>query len=92
MKNITKEDLKTAFGIAKDRELGEVYIGIKVEGHLEVTVIPKESFLYKLEYYNKAYDDDLIHVMNKEVEIIGIALPNNKSSDVPIKELIDLWK
>jgi len=72
MMSLAKETLKQVFNDA--REAGEpyVFVSIKAEGVDEVIVIPKQSFDDKEYFYLNAYDDDLKHVMNKNVYVSRI--------------------
>ena len=50
------------------------YVGLLVQSPndiLEMIIIPNEFILDKLEYYEKAYDDDLCLKTCKEVKIIN---------------------
>ncbi len=49
-----------------------VFVVIEAEGIEECIVVPKESFEAKHEFYLKAYNDDLIHVMNSNVKITNV--------------------
>lgn len=91
MKELSKVDLNNAFGIALERDLDFIYIGLRVKDALEIIVIPKSSMKSKQEFYNKAYTEDLHHVMNSKVEIIGIALPNKKDDVSVLSQLTELW-
>nr|DAG96654.1 MAG TPA: hypothetical protein [Herelleviridae sp.] len=91
MKELSKIDLNNAFGVALERDLDFIYIGLKVEDALEIIVIPKSSMKVKQEFYNKAYTEDLQHVMNSQVEIIGIALPNKQDDISVLNQLTELW-
>lgn len=91
MKELSKVDLNNAFGVALERDLDFIYIGLKVEDALEIIVIPKSSMKVKQEFYNKAYTEDLQHVMNSKVEIIGIALPNKQDDISVLNQLTELW-
>lgn len=68
---LTIKNLNKAFDSAINE--GASYIGVVIvaEGVKECIVIPKKSFEAKQEFYNRAYSDDLTHVMNSEVEIVG---------------------
>lgn len=91
MKELSKVDLNNAFGVALERDLDFIYIGLKVEDALEIIVIPKSSMKVKQEFYNKAYTEGLQHVMNSKVEIIGIALPNKQDDISVLNQLTELW-
>ena len=91
MKEINKNDLNNAFGVALERKLKFIYIGIKVKNNLEIIVIPKNSMKEKQEFYNKAYTEDLHHIMNSQVEIVGIALPNKQDDVTVLSQLTELW-
>ena len=49
---------------------------IEAEGIEELIVIPKQSFEAKEQFYMSAYNEDLIHVMNKNVRITEVGYGN----------------
>lgn len=64
-----KENLNLAFEDAKSSQARFIFIGINADGVVEVIAIPNRSFEKKQEFYNNAYSDELVHVMNKSVSI-----------------------
>ena len=52
---------------------GAKYVGVKVsaDGTDECIVIPNKSFADKRTFYNRAYTNKLIHVMNSNVKIVA---------------------
>ena len=67
--SLTKEHLQNTFNTAKENGVDYVFVAIIAEGVEEVIVIPKQSFDAKKMFYLEAYNNELIHVMNKNVYI-----------------------
>lgn len=65
--------LEKCFKAAKDSEAQWIGVCIKTEGHPEEEIIinPKENFDVKLEYYKKAYTDDLVLKTYDGIKIVG---------------------
>ena len=55
-----------------------VFVKIEAEGIEELIVIPKQSFEAKEKFYLNAYDDELTHVMNKNVKITNLGFGNKE--------------
>jgi len=70
---LTKQNLKNTFKGARTVGSPFVFVGIEAEGIKEVISIPSASFEAKEQFYNNAYSDDLVHVMNSKVKITGLA-------------------
>lgn len=70
---LTKQMLKNTFDKAKESESPFVFVVINAEGTEEVIVVPSHSFEAKESFYNKAYNDELVHVMNSKVYIRGFS-------------------
>lgn len=70
---LTKQSLTETFAKAKEKESPFVFVAIVAEGTEEVIVVPAKSFEAKEQFYSKAYNDDLVHVMNSKVRIRGMA-------------------
>lgn len=70
---LTKDNLNLVFEEAKSSQARFIFVGINADGIEEVIAIPNRSFDKKQEFYNNAYSDDLVHVMNKNVRIFGFA-------------------
>lgn len=70
---LTKEHLTNTFDEAREGNASFVFIAISAEGTEEVIVVPKKSFDKKEEFYNKAYNDELVHCMNSQVHIRGLS-------------------
>lgn len=81
---LSKENLKEIFDGARKSSSPYVFVGIEAEGVKEVITIPATSFNAKEEFYNNAYSEDLIHVMNSNVKITGLAYGNTET----LKDLI----
>lgn len=64
-----KEMLMQLFDSAREYNSPFVFIGVCAEGTEEVIVVPEKSFESKEDFYDKAYNDDLVHVMNSKVYI-----------------------
>ena len=71
--SFTKKALTRTFDAARQSGVDYVFVAIRAEGVDEVIVIPKRSFDEKEKFYMNAYNDDLKHVMNKEVYIRGLS-------------------
>lgn len=69
---LTKEDLINLFSVARDKQLPFVFVSIEAEGVKEVIAVPSESFDAKEKFYNNAYSDELVHVMNSKVRITNV--------------------
>ncbi|QIC46186.1 hypothetical protein GAG94_03045 [Lysinibacillus sphaericus] len=70
---LTKQNLKNTFKDARTVGSPFVFVGIEAEGIKEVISIPKLSFDAKEQFYNNAYSDNLVHVMNSKVKITGLS-------------------
>lgn len=68
-----KEILNLEFNEAIASKARFIFVGVNAEGVEEVICIPNRSFEKKKEFYNNAYSDELVHVMNKNVRIFGFA-------------------
>lgn len=68
-----KKELLEAFDKARETESPFVFVEITAEGTDEIIVIPRKSFDAKEQFYDKAYNDELRHVMNSEVYIRGVS-------------------
>ena len=69
---LTKQNLINTFKGAYEQDASFVFVGIEAEGIKEVIAVPKESFEAKEQFYLRAYNDDLVHVMNSKVRITGL--------------------
>lgn len=69
---LTKQNLINTFNGAREHDAPFVFVGIEAEGIKEVIAVPKESFDAKEKFYNTAYSDDLVHVMNSKVHVFGL--------------------
>ena len=74
--NIGKLALMKTFEQAKNQGFPYVYVKIEAEGIEELIVVPEQSFGAKEKFYLNAYDDNLTHVMNKNVKITNIGFGN----------------
>lgn len=70
--NLSKENLINTFTGAREDGSSFVFVAIEAEGTKEVIAIPLESFDAKEKFYVNAYSDELVHVMNSKVRIIGL--------------------
>ena len=75
---LTKKTLKQTFEKARDLNMPYVFVVIRAEGVDEAIVIPERSFDDKEKFYMNAYNDDLSHVMNKNVYIRGLSFGSEK--------------
>lgn len=71
--SLTKSTLKQTFEEARRMNMPYVFVVIRAEGVDEAIVIPERSFDDKEKFYMNAYNDDLSHVMNKNVTIRGLS-------------------
>lgn len=71
-----KEKLFETFDKARDVEAPFVFVAIQAVDADEVIVIPAKSFDAKEQFYDKAYDANLVHVMNSKVYIRGLSYGN----------------
>ena len=73
MANLTMNDLEKCFETAT--ECNYNYIGVKIETQgseaPEIIINPRENFKTKLDYYKKAYNNDLILKTFNGIKIIG---------------------
>lgn len=76
---MTKDNLNLAFEEAKSSNARFIFVGVDADGVKEVIAIPSRSFEKKQEFYNTAYSNDLIHVMNKNVHIYGVSHGDEKA-------------
>lgn len=67
--SLTKENLRNTFKTAREVEAEFVFVSIVADGTEEVIAIPRKSFDAKESFYEKAYSDELVHVMNSTVFI-----------------------
>lgn len=76
---LTMDMLKAAFHKAIIEEIK--YIGIKVEMEGfpkdEIIINERENFYAKLQYYIKAYDEDLVLKSFGGIRIVGISVRNS---------------
>lgn len=68
-----KDKFLKVFEIAEEVKSECVFVEVMAVDTREVIVIPRESFEAKKEFYNNAYSDELIHVMNEKVKITGFS-------------------
>jgi len=70
---LTMANLERCFESAKEEGYSYVAVKIKMEGfhQPEVIINPNANFDAKLEYYKKAYNDDLILKSFNGIKIIG---------------------
>ncbi|ANU28449.1 hypothetical protein I858_015780 [Planococcus versutus] len=64
---LAKEALFQTFDKARETESPFVFVKVNAEGTDEVIVIPAKSFDAKEQFYDKAYNNELVHVMNSKV-------------------------
>lgn len=70
---LTKQHLTNTFAKAIETDSPFVFVAISAEGTEEIIVVPKRSFEAKEAFYNNAYNNDLVHVMNSKVYIRGLS-------------------
>lgn len=66
---VKKDSLIKAFEEARLMNYPYVFVKIEAEGIVEYIAVPEQSFVAKEKFYSKAYNDDLVHVMNSNVKI-----------------------
>lgn len=75
----TRKNLTYAFDRAK--KIGANYVGLMIQlphaKEPEFIINPRVNFDEKLKYYLKNYDEELRHIHDKEVKIIGITYGDN---------------
>ena len=73
--SITMGHLERCFECAKKENANFIGVAIWTRGNegLEVIINPSENFNKKLEYYKKAYNDDLILKTYDGIKIVGFA-------------------
>lgn len=76
-----KQTLKYVFEKAREEFAPFVFVELRTPAGREVIVIPSDSFDAKEEFYNNAYTEDLVHVMNKEVSVHGLSYGNSSELD-----------
>ena len=79
MENIlTMKNLEACFNIAKEEEMA--YVGIKItvpnSEVCEVIINPTGNFDNKLEYYKRAYNEDLTLKTFNKIKIVGFTWGN----------------
>ena len=78
-KQLTLFDLEMVFNQAKGMDAS--YIGVKIQmqgfDEPEIIINPKENFDAKLEYYKKAYNEDLTLKAFNGIEIVGFEYGNS---------------
>ena len=71
--DLSKEDLFQTFDKARASEAPFVFVAIHAVDSEEVIVVPAKSFDAKEQFYDKAYNENLVHVMNSNVFIRGVS-------------------
>lgn len=74
--SLNKKDLLRVFDEATDRDYPYVFVKVEAEGIEELIIIPRRSFEAKKDFYTNAYNDDLTHVMNKNVKLTDLGYGN----------------
>ncbi len=73
--SLTMKNLEKCF--IKSKEQWKEYVGVKIQMQdfqkPEIIINPRENFDAKLEYYKKAYNDDLTLKTFNGIKIIGFA-------------------
>lgn len=79
MKNLSLNILEELFNEAKENNAKYIGVKIKMQGFIEPEVIinPYENFIDKLNYYLKAYNEDLTLKSFNGIKIIDCAYANN---------------
>lgn len=79
--NLTKQNVINTFAGAREQGSKFVFVSIDAEGISEVIAVPQASFDAKEKFYMGAYKDDLTHVMNSKVKIVGLNHGDSDSLD-----------
>lgn len=69
---LTKESLIKTFAEARTQRSPFVFVAIEAEGIKEIITVPEVSFDAKEQFYKNAYSNELVHVMNSKVRIVGL--------------------
>lgn len=77
--NLTMQDLVQCFEVAHKMGARFIAVEIEIEGFKEPEIIINrfENILDKLDYYKKAYNDDLTLKSFSGIKIVGFAWSNN---------------
>ncbi len=77
--NLTMKDLEKCFETAKENNRPFVGVAIAMQGFPkpEVIINPEANYDEKLDYYKKAYNDDLTLKTFNGIRIVGFACANN---------------
>lgn len=78
---MNKKVLNNAFALARKGNHKFVIIHLFTPAGEEFICIPSGSFDAKEKFYNTAYDENLLHVMNKEVRIVGLSFGDGSELD-----------
>lgn len=81
-RSLDKTDLDFTFAKARQTSSPFVFIHLVAEGIEEVIAIPSRSFDGKEAFYNRSYTNELIHVMNSDVMIIGLSYGHSNELDI----------
>ncbi len=76
-----KNTLKHVFDQARKHDHPFVFVELKTPAGREVIVIPSDSFDAKEKFYNDAYNENLVHVMNEKVYINGLSFGDSSELD-----------
>ena len=70
---MTREELKAAFAEAKENKNG-ICVEVQMPGQKtnELIINDWSALDAKLEYYLKAYDENLVHSMNDRIRIVKV--------------------
>lgn len=87
---LDRQALNDIFETAKQFDFKFVFVGISAEGIKEVIAVPNFSFDKKLEFYNNAYSDNLVHVMNSNVFVEWVYAGDDISEAWEMWEMLDI--
>lgn len=78
-RNINKESFSDLFRVAKENKFKYIAISIEAEGTNKPEIIINESdnYDFKLDYYMKTYNDDLVHKFSPNIRISNFACANS---------------
>jgi hypothetical protein len=68
-----KKSLELLFQQATVFKCDYVAVAIQVKGvdGIEIILIPKDNFQFKMNYYDRTYDKDMIMKTNKDIQMVG---------------------
>lgn len=81
-KLFNKQLLHDTFTKARENKSKFVFIHLHTPAGEEVICVPRNSFDKKEKFYDEAYKDNLVHVMNDKVKIMGLSYGDGSELDI----------